>query len=279
MKVMDAMIPVKYSQRVLNRIGMMLSNGKIDTLADYIYLTLGTKWDRLWKDYTVEYNPVWNVDGTETTTETRNLKQADTGTDVTAESGIDTIKNTGTQETAASGKDTITGTDKNTVSSTGTDTVNNTGTQGTSTTGQTNTENDVFGYDGGQTPQTKVAESTTNGSTRTDNLSQATTYGKTDSEEGSTSNETAYGRKDTVTDDRQQATDYGHTSTRTPNLEHTDSGTVETVVKRGGNIGVTMTQQMLEADAEYWSKIRSQFYNMVMEDIVNEITYKIYVFE
>lgn len=98
--IFDAYIKTSYAQRVLSNLGLMITSN-IDTLTDAIYLMYGTKWDRLWTDYTSEYNPIWNVDGTETITETRNLSNTETGTDTHTESGTDTRTDTGSETTSS----------------------------------------------------------------------------------------------------------------------------------------------------------------------------------
>lgn len=191
----DTYIKTNFGERILSNIGMLV-NSDIDSLTDLIFALFGTKWARLWTDYTVEYNPIWNVDGTETITETRNLSNTETGTDTHTESGTDTRTDTGSETTSSN----------------------------------------VYGFN-------SSSASPSDTETRTPNLTDATQY--------------------------------GHTDTRSADLKHSDTGTITTEHKRGGNIGVTMTQQMLEADADYWNKARALFYKAVALDIVQEITYKI----
>lgn len=205
----------------------------IDKITDLIFYLNGTKWDRLWTDYTAEYNPIWNVDGTSTVTETRNLAQGHTGTNTFADSGKDDLKHTGTDTYKDSGDDVT--------KRSGTDTQK--------------TENFMNGFD-----SSNASPSDSSTVTLTPGISETMTHGK-----GTTN-----------TKDLTDSTEYGKTSTNTRAYEDSDTGTVETVTKRGGNIGVTMTQQMLEADKSYWLDKMSNFYMMVCEDIVNMITYKIY---
>lgn len=166
-----------------------------------IYALNGVEWDRLWTSYTAEYNPIWNVDGTDTIKEERDLTQVHTGTDKYADSGNDKL--------VRSGKDSQT------------------------------IQNSTWAFDSSSNVNTDKSV--------------------TDIEPGTT---------DTTT--------YGKTNTETRDLNDTDKGTVTTTHTRGGNIGVTMTQQMLEADLEYWSKAAARFYERVCMDIVDRITYKIY---
>lgn len=56
----------------------------------------------------------------------------------------------------------------------------------------------------------------------------------------------------------------------------TESGsqTVTDTFERHGNIGVTMTQQLLTAEKDFWTKMN--FFQMYFDDIANEISYPIY---
>lgn len=189
----------------------------IDTITDIIFTLYGTAWDRLWTSYVAEYNPIWNVDGTETVTETRDLKQGHTGTDSFQDSGDDVTKNSGSDSLARTGKDTQT------------------------------VQNSAWAFDS----QTDVP----------------TEKSVTTVEPGSTDTQT-YGKSETLTHGKQTA--------ETRDLTDTDTGSITTKHERGGNIGVTMTQQMLEADLEYWSKAETHFYERVCKDIVDKLTYKIY---
>lgn len=382
--LMDIIIKTQYKDRILNTEGLLLLSD-INTASDICFLKYGKVWDRRWTVFNVEYNPVWNVDGTTTVTTTRNFKQTDTGTDVNAESGADTRKNTGTQTNASTGADTQnnTGTQRNAEggsesvantgtqinAETGTDTQKNTGTESNGSTGTDSTsheygiEADTVSYGekttvtdigaqetssniGAQTvtetigkagintgtvstTDTKQTEtgartdtvnngaqenkeviqghvdttqkgghtdtdSTTYGKTetrtddltqeteygktdtRTDDLTQATTFGKTDTRTDNLTQTTEYGKTDTQTNNLTESMEYGHTNTRTADLSHTDTGTETVEEVRGGNIGVTMTQQMMQADLDYWAQAAARFFDSVILDIVNELTYKIY---
>lgn len=322
--VLDTLLKVRYGKRVLNTTGLLIQTD-INTLADIEFLIHGTEWDRIWSDYVAEYNPIWNVDGTETTTETRNLTGTDTGTDTHTESGTDTKKNSGTETNADTGtdtrknagtetnadtgRDTVTNTGTETNADTGTDTKKNSGTEtnadtGTDTkknTGTETTDNSLYAFDStsaspaGITKRTDdltesleygktetrtddLTESQEYGktSTRTDDLTEATEYGKTTTRTDNLTETQEYGKTSTRTDDLTEATEYGHKDTREADLTHKDTGTVTTVHDRHGNIGVTMTQQMLQADLDFWAQAAARFYERIIKEIVDDITYKIY---
>ena len=338
--VLDLEIYAKYGIRRVNNIGDMLEDD-INLVSDIIWLKYAIKWDRLYTSYVSEYNPIWNVDGSITETETRDLEYNHTGTDRFTSSGTDSTTHTGTDTNALTGTVTEekTGTDTNRKTGTevldsdisldntetynlielhtgtdanahtGSDTETNTGTVNTGNTGtQTNAEK-IFGFD-----STTGADSTS--STRTDNLTElktnnltdttqynstttetrnlndsktgtirniadnetdnTTTYNTTDTETLDITNETTHATTNLETKNLTDSTQYGKTDLETKSLQDTDEGTVTRETIRQGNIGVTMTQQLLQADLDYWNNVKALFYDTVISDVVNEITYKIY---
>lgn len=71
---------------------------------DAVLMMNSYKYRHLWDIYEYEYNPGWNVDGTEITTRTRD----NTGTQTNALSGTDTLTKSGSEANARSGYDSIT---------------------------------------------------------------------------------------------------------------------------------------------------------------------------
>lgn len=65
-------------------------------------------WQALQETLEYEYNPIWNVDGTETETHNLTNEHKKTGTDTQANSGTDTITNSGNDVSTDSGTDTDT---------------------------------------------------------------------------------------------------------------------------------------------------------------------------
>ena len=229
--LLDFKIETDYGSRILNNFGEHVQTD-IARVSDFLYLKYGIKWDRLYTAYTSEYNPIWNVDGSITETETRDLAADHTGTDTTGSTGTDTETHTGTESIADSGTDS----------------------ESRSGTDRKETSGSVYGFDSsGAVPSDSGSETVTAG------IGTSTTYGKTEENTKNLTDSTTYGRTDTTTH----------------NTKDTDTGTITRQTTRGGNIGVTMTQQLLEADSEYWNKVTSLFYHQVITDVVNEITYKI----
>lgn len=261
--LLDFGIEADYGDRILNNFGTHIQSD-ITRVADFLYLKYGIKWDRLYAAYTAEYNPIWNVDGSITETETRDLATDHTGTDTTGSSGTDTETHTGTESISDSGTDTQTHTGTESIADSGTDSESRSGTDRKETSGS------VYGFDSsGAVPSDSGSETVTAG------IGTSTTYGKKEDTSKDLTDSTSYGKTEENTKNLTDSTTYGRTDTTTHNTKDTDKGTITRQTTRGGNIGVTMTQQMLEADSEYWNKITSLFYHQVITDIVDEITYKI----
>lgn len=237
--VMDFRIKHMYGNRTLTTFGETIqSEDGAKTCASILMLFYGTKWDRLYKSYSAEYNPIWNVDGTETTTVTNNLKRTTTGTAAITDGGTDLTEDESNVKNESSRQSDNNGSSKNS------------GSEGKSS--------NVYGFDSsGATPER--SESTT------------TSYnGSSEGHETETGTNTQDGT-------HSSKVTYGKTSSGTNNGSESNTGTVTTEITRGGNIGVTMTQQLLEADLNYWNKPVARFYDDVIKDILNEITLKIYV--
>ena len=152
----------------------------------------------------------------------------------------------GTEETVEERDLTKTQSGTDTIVNSGTDTRGKTGSDTTTNTGDTVTEGDIYGID-------SVDGTPANKTTVTPDLTEEVTY------------------------NTEETLEHGKTATDTKDLTDTDSGSVTTTVTRQGNIGVTKTQELLTADQEYWSNAKSMFYEHVILNIVDDITYKIHV--
>lgn len=182
-------------------------NDDIDTL----FKINRDKYRHIYDSLNEEYNPLWNVDGSETLTYTKS--------------------NTGTQDITT----TDTGTIKSITKNTGT--VNDKGTMGgTVTEANTSYDSNTF-YD-----SKRQTNNITNDNTRTDN----------------------------TTADSTQTNNLSGGNNRVDNLTETYSETKT----RGGNIGVTMSQQLLTAEIDLREKYN--FTEMLCHDIANTISYSVY---
>lgn len=186
------------------------------SLADALKVVLSQKWKHYLEMWKSQYNPIWNVDGTEVrsiTTQYGKITTMAHNTTITDSQTVDGKNNT---------------------------------THGLSTTiTEPTTTNSVATFDSvdyvgaGQTEATQHSSTdsgTTNVALSMGTITHGTAGSDTDTESGS----------DTVTD----------------------------TFVRGGNIGVTMTQQLLEAEGAFWQKM--DFFNMWYDSIAQELTVPIY---
>lgn len=363
----DMLMKIKYGDRHINSLGQYMqrpetshNNSKFSDGCLMLWGIHHEEWDKLWNSYIAEYNPIWNVDGTESVTETRDLEDNHTGTDTftqdgtvelardgfnsdvttgsydDAKSGYDKTEHDGTDELEKLGSETTdfdANNDRDYASKTketGTDTLSKEGTE-TNThsgyirdAGSETTAKSIFGFNSSaQSPSPSETETRTpNLSRQFDNEKNELTFNqrqdvdskdllteilddhidevKDESTVLSFSN-----RKDKETVDLDDKTTYNSTLTRTYNsnnplterhnfdstdtqtydktdtntkaLKDTQEGTITTETVRQGNIGVTMTQQLLQADLDYWLSAKALFFENVIKDIVNDLCYKIQV--
>lgn len=240
--------------------------------------------DRIYNVLWQEYNPLWNVDGVTGTIS----EDSHTGTDTRSKTGDDTLKMTGTDTHSLSGEDSTTSSGTDGVKMGGTDSVDVSVTKDDTT----RSGNEVLAASGNDVNSKQVAtfdsndnfvnqerNTITNGKTDThtyNNVKDAhelesgtdTTYGKTiDTTYGKVST-AEYGKVDTNQRDMQDKTEYNSTDTNTKNLQdkHVD------LVIRQGNIGVTMSQQLLQAELE---ARQYDFAKMIIKECVNLVTYAV----
>lgn len=276
-ELLDVLIYTRYGERRLNSVGQMIE-ADVDKVADIEFLLHNVEWNRLWTSYVSEYNPIWNVDGTISETETRDLEANHTGTDTIAKSGSDALAKTGTVADAKTGSDTLAKTGTETLGKDGTETVAQTGTDTVTNTGTTTTQNGINGFDSLESVQAGDSVTTPDlTNTNTKNLTDTKTYDTTDTTTHNTTDTQNYNSTDTVTHNTTDTQTYNSSNTDTKNLKDTDEGTITRVTERTGNIGVTKTQELLESDRDYWLNLKSLFYENVMTDIINDICYKICV--
>lgn len=184
------------------------------------------KYDHLWKLYTADYNPIWNVDGSEKLTIHR--EEVGTRDSSDAKSGYDTLNYNGKESISKEGS--------------------------------------IAEIHGGNVQQQRTTfDSTTDYNTDKviDSTTKTNRYGK--QADGTTD---AYKETKEFTT-RNDKTDYNSTNT----IDEDTTGKLdETQIKeRGGNIGVTMTQQLEEAELEWIKKFN--FLDILLNDVCNCISY------
>lgn len=178
-----------------------ISAGNVQALVAMEFIAYKDKWTKLWNNiFKQSYNPIWNVDGEESTIRTYEYGKKNTETkDFTIEHGRDS-------------------TDTETV----TDNI---------------TDNDVYGFN--SSSPVGASKSTNNGE-----------------------RETVYSGADT------------DTHSGTDSFQESGVDTERITNTRGGNIGVTSTQNMLEQEMALREKFN--YFAIITKDIIRELTMNVY---
>lgn len=241
-------------------------NGTRQNVLDMVdaHLALNAyKYRHLWDLYVAEYNPIWNVDGSEKIIRDR----SNTGTQDMQASGHDDFTKSGTEQNAKSGYDSVTKSGSESESKTGTDTTTRNGSVDEQNGGDITTSRTTF--DSATFLGTEKKADTIDKETTYTDLEDETEY-NSDVTTSFTNrkDQTDYNSTETLSfTNRKDKTDYGRKDTRTDNLnEHEVTEHI-----RGGNIGVTMTQQMEDAELN-WA-LRFRLLEMICADIANAISY------
>jgi hypothetical protein len=222
------------------------------------------------KDYTfekmynvtqLEYNPIWNVDGVvgtiHETTGNESIGTTHTGSDTTSHTGDDTLKHTGNDTIEHKGTDTDakTGTEKF-------DTTNDGDTTETDTKRYTSTYDSVD-----WTPPTEFPSSHDN-VINTEKKHDTTTFNTSDTTTYNSSEKTTY-----LSDEKTQYnSDIEVTYDSSNDTSKKDFRRDLDLMIRQGNIGVTMTQDMMKKEMEV---ALFDFYKTVVHECVNTCTYAI----
>ena len=220
-----------------------------------IYLLFQAKnesYKRIYQGLTEEYNPLWNVDGTETETHSGTDTDRHTGTDTETHSGSDSVDNTGTDRTT----ETHSGTDTRTTSNDGTDT--NTETN----SGTDATNNNVATFDDPNV-RLNTSSQTLNGKQTVNTLDHDTT----------TTDALQHGESvaGSITHGLSTETEYGHVIARQNGHIISHENGHKIVTERHGNIGVTKSTELLRDHLELWQGL--SFLDIVAKDIVQCICY------
>ena len=246
-------------------------------IAQSIVAVCKQNWDRLYLAFSEEYNPIWNVDGTDTITETHSGKDTNIdkiATKSTTDSYGEKVKDSewgDTLETRDYGDSSEThnyGKSKETQSFGKQVTTENVGSK--------ESENSVMAFDSASYKKSNKTED-----------SPQTNKNSTDAYENSIANDAkidtieAKAKTDTVktaakTD---MFTEHAYEDTHTAdgyNDEHsTEYGhKIVTENKRGGNIGITMTSQLLTA--EFQMREKYNFYGEIFKDLDKFLTIPYY---
>lgn len=218
-------------------------------------------WLEMWK---AEYNPIWNVDGTETKTIVTQYGKVTTmaknTTDTTTYNSELEMEYDSTNKTTYNSNETAEQL---------TDGKYNTTHGHIITQTEPQTDNAVAAFDSVTPVPHSETILTQHSDTNSGTDQIAISDGKKKTDRGGY-DELARDGKDTNT---HSGTDsLARTGSDTDTLSGTDSTTETTT--RGGNIGVTMTQQLLTAEQSFWSQY--SFFDMWFSDIAEELTLSIY---
>ena len=218
-------------------------------------------WLEMWK---AEYNPIWNVDGTETKTIITQYGKVTTmaknTTDTTTYNSELEMKYDSTNKTTYNSNETAEQL---------TDGKYNTTHGHVVTMTEPQTDNAVAAFDSVTPVPHSETILTQHSDTNSGTDQIAISDGKKKTDRGGY-DELARDGKDTNT---HSGTDsLARTGSDTDTLSGTDSTTETTT--RGGNIGTTMTQQLLTAEQNFWDQY--SFFDMWFSDIAEELTLSIY---
>lgn len=218
-------------------------------------------WLEMWK---AEYNPIWNVDGTETKTIVTQYGKVTTmaknTTDTTTYNSELEMEYDSTNKTTYNSNETAEQL---------TDGKYNTTHGHIITQTEPQTDNAIAAFDSINPVPHSETILTQHSDTNSGTDQIAISDGKKKTDRGGY-DELARDGKDTNT---HSGTDsLARTGSDTDTLSGTDSTTETTT--RGGNIGVTMTQQLLTAEQSFWSQY--SFFDMWFSDIAEELTLFIY---
>lgn len=218
-------------------------------------------WLEMWK---AEYNPIWNMDGTETKTIVTQYGKVTT----MAKNTTDTTKYNSELEMSYDSKNKTTYNSNETAEQL-TDGKYNTTHGHILTKTEPQTDNAIAAFDSVNPVPHSETVLTQHSDTNSGTDQIAISDGKKKTDRGGY-DEQARDGKDTNT---HSGTDsLARTGSDTDTLSGTDSTTETTT--RGGNIGVTMTQQLLTAEQSFWSQF--SFFDMWFSDIAEELTLSIY---
>ena len=281
-----------------------------NTLSNVIISMYYKKWEKLYDTFELEYNPIQNYDMEETMTNdetvheygktvqrTDNLTHAKTGT----ETQTDNLTEQRTDNLSAQRTDNL----SKSVDRSVTETHNTTETETPNLTNNTN--NKIFGFNSSVGVDSDSQEMTSTGTTT--NAKTGTVTTDTDETENNTGTQTTLntgtqtnaktGTVTTDTDETENNTGTQttlNTGTQTNNKTGTiemshnvtdrDTGTQNTAtggtdtdtrnytLRRSGNIGVTTSQQMIQAERDLW--LWDFFHTVVFPDVDKVLTIPIY---
>ena len=242
------------------RVGTYTAQAVADVIKNF-HVQKWKHWLEMWK---AEYNPIWNVDGTETKTIVTQYGKVTTMAKNTTDTN--TYNSELEMEYDSTNKTTY---NSNETAEQLTDGKYNTTHGHVLTRTEPQTDNAIAAFDSVNPVPHSETILTQHSDTNSGTDQIAISDGKKKTDRGGY-DELARDGKDTNT---HSGTDtLARSGSDTDTLSGTDSTTETTT--RGGNIGVTMTQQLLTAEQSFWSQY--SFFDMWFSDIAEELTLSIY---
>ena len=247
-----------------------LDSAKISQIAKVIYNMYGDNWNHLWETLNYEYEPIENYDMEETSTDTRKPDLTDEETRTPQITESETRTPNLTEEVTTNPGVTE---ERTTVSSPGvTETESETRTPNLSRTEETqnkltDTGDSIYGFNSQEAVPTDTSKTTESGTVKT-------TDGGTEKTERTLSKTGKDSATETLTrtgsDSETRATKGSETTEKTTQgtdtkvTKQTGTDVTEHTLRRHGNIGVTTSQQMIEAERQLW------FWNF-MEHVFSDV--------
>lgn len=219
----------------------LVTDDNLTMLCKIIWRRFGKNWQKLYDTLSFEYNPIENY----SMNENENVKFTKDLTRKDVASGTNSSTETGTD--SQTGKETTNGTETEQRTESGT----NSHTSSKTNTGTVGVQNDGTGSIYGFNSSAKSDVSATEGSsTTTNNLTESITESGTDSKTTNATN----GSQLVVDSTNSKTINNEVESESTNNVDTTEQDEQETTRShsRSGNIGVTTSQQMIQAERELW---------------------------
>lgn len=230
------------------------------------------RYERIFNAFMSDFNPLWNVDGVTGTVHEGSKR------------GNDELQNRGNDKITNSGKDTNTKSGNATHTGSGYDKLTHNYDSYTNRIGNQETEYEGIATD--ETLKTTFDDSTYNGTeknthdmgnrkdTVTYNDVKDTHYGEDydKNELGSTITDTYNNVKDDFEHGKIETTEY---NSNHKTVYNSNDKFVEMVIRQG-NIGVTRSDELITHAIELFNSCLYDFFKTVTNDLVNQVTYRIY---
>ena len=262
-----------------------LTSTEITILCDVIMGLYSVKWGKLWETMNFEYNPIENYNMVEEMTDDETVREygkTSTRTDNLTHQRTDNLASERTDNLSHQRTDNLTNQRTDNLSSQRTDNLTHakTGTETETPNTTTQDNNEVYGFNSATgVPSDSRTIQNTGTNQKSYNLSEADTGTQSQTNTG-TQTQTNTGTQTELDTGTQRQTDTGtQTDTETGTQAFADGGsdtqTRNYTLTRSGNIGVTTSQQMIEAERELW-RMWNFFRGIVYPDIDRVMTIEIY---